>query len=768
MDYRTATSNLIKSYYKFKTSHDVSSFIHVACEYFNAIKDKELSQNEIHFLYFIANEVGIPQYYDLLNIKFNNNNLEIKSIPLAILGSMINDSSLNLNNNVKLHKYQKEILEHFQIDSQNRFVLSAPTSFGKTFLVYQLIEKMKYVNIALIFPTISLLSENYSKILTRFNEETFFSQFTIHTLSDDITLGVKNIWIYTPERFLSYIDKNPYIKFDFIFIDEIYKIDNEYIIDNETTGENERDTAYRIALEYACRTSKDILLAGPYMEIANKGEIDIGRSFSNFTRDKVFEVLNYNDIEIVNKKLSIIKNKLEYDIDGINVKVGKGKYTKVANIIQAITTKNDNTIVYYSTKSGTERYAKQLMPLLNFEHFNCDISENKLYFAFIEHLEKTFGADWVVVEALKLGMGIHHGLIPKYIQKQIIEFFNEGKITVLISTTTITEGVNTTAKNIIVCSDKKGIKSLRHFDAMNIAGRAGRFYHHYTGRVIVINNNFGDIYISTEEALKHKNFDEISVKSEVDYLITDEKYLKPTEKIDKDNMYAEVEERKIPLSIIEQFKVVGIRDKLKIYDRLLDMTYEEQIELDKLIECILLYTNITWTGFQLVLNIICPIVKDKKILQLIERRCQNKEGESSQFSILTAKTYYFLKGGFFDMLNFTLEEKGKSRDEAIRDTADMIYNVFKYQLVKYLGVFDMILKCVISQKTSRPFDDIIGISRLVKKLEYGVLTENARILSDYGVPFGIIEYYEKNDLYASKEFDEYEKYIDDRITLLLK
>ncbi len=49
--------------------------------------------------------------------------------------------------------------------------------------------------------------------------------------------------------------------------DEIYKIDNEFIIDKETTGENERDIAYRVALSYACKKSNDMLLAGPYMNI---------------------------------------------------------------------------------------------------------------------------------------------------------------------------------------------------------------------------------------------------------------------------------------------------------------------------------------------------------------------------------------------------------------------------------------------------------------------------------------------------------------------
>jgi replicative superfamily II helicase len=73
-----------------------------------------------------------------------------------------------------------------------------------------------------------------------------------------------------------------------------------------------------------------------------------------------------------------------------------------------------------------------------------------------------------LIEALKKGIGIHHGLIPKYLQKEIVSLFNKKQLKVLISTTTITEGVNTSAKNLIVLHSKKGEKQLKKFDAKNM------------------------------------------------------------------------------------------------------------------------------------------------------------------------------------------------------------------------------------------------------------------------------------------------------------
>ena len=85
--------------------------------------------------------------------------------------------------------------------------------------------------------------------------------------------------LFYTTRYLSFLDNNNKY-FEFTFIDEIYKIDNDFIIDNDTPEENERDTAYRLSLEYACRNSGDMLLVGPYIQFQmSMGEVG---SFKNF------------------------------------------------------------------------------------------------------------------------------------------------------------------------------------------------------------------------------------------------------------------------------------------------------------------------------------------------------------------------------------------------------------------------------------------------------------------------------------------------------
>lgn len=79
------------------------------------------------------------------------------------------------------------------------------------------------------------------------------------------------------------------------------------------------------------------------------------------------------------------------------------------------------------------------------------------------------------------------------------------------------------SKILCAISNKKGIKPLRQFDAKNIAGRAGRFYQHYSGRVIDLNNNFEEIVNGQPEILEHKNYDITFPKTDVDYQITKDK-----------------------------------------------------------------------------------------------------------------------------------------------------------------------------------------------------------------------------------------------------
>lgn len=757
MDQREKTIDFIRKYCIAKEQNERSAMIKSVCSCFDVMKDQELSQGDWDFLRDCSSVVGVPQYIDLLEKEVSVK--QDRNISLATLASLLNKANLT-RNGVVLHKYQKEVIDRFVCGQCNRFILSAPTSFGKTFIAYEIIKMMKYANAVMIFPTISLLSENFERLIS-YPKGSVFCDYRIHSLSEDDVVGDKNIWIFTPERFLSFIDKHQNFRFDFIFIDEIYKIDNEFIIDKELSGENERDIAYRVALSCACDKSCDLLLAGPYMDMTDK------RSFANFVKDNNFSIINYNEIEIVNKTIADIKGKKRYEIEGINVELkGGSKFSKVCDIAEALTSSNENTIIYNNFKHGVERYAREIINILLQKGMSF-CSEDVVYNMFIQHLESTYSSEWIVVRALKFGIGVHHGLVPKYIQKEIINLFNKGILLYLVSTTTITEGVNTSAKNIIITSDKKGRKALKPFDAKNIAGRAGRFLRHFSGRVIVVSNNFKEIWMSNQDGLNHKNYDVDSKKSDVDYTITADKYLTKEDSENKKLMLKEVKDRNIPSEIIEQYKTICISDKIKIYDNIQVLNEVQFNRIKSLIANLKIKKQITWEGFQEIINILKPIIKDKSLLSLVEKKCKsNNDIQGVQCSVITAQVYYYLRGGFFEMLNFY--NKRMNYNEAMRRVAYMIYNVFKYQLVKYLGVFNLMYQYILSRDSGKALDEIPGITILLQKLEHNAYSTTALILSDYGVPFKLIDYYDDENVKKNKDtFDSYEQYIDTKISRII-
>ncbi|WP_407556242.1 DEAD/DEAH box helicase [Winogradskyella sp. 4-2091] len=798
MDRYERTLNVVKALNSFnKGELEDYNLLSSVCEYFDFIKNEDLDDADKRFLLYLSNKAGIPHYYDILTNFNNENSLKIddENIGLSTISSLLYESTLYTDDNSKLHQYQKEILDLFVSSNQNRFFLSASTSFGKTHLVYEVIKKIKYKNIVLIFPSIALLSENLAKI--KEGKINFPIDYEIHTLSDiDNKYGEYNIFIFTPERFLSFLDKNnESLDLDFIFVDEVYKIDNGYIIDDEAR-ENERDVAYRMSIFYGLSKfpNIDILLAGPYIEILNEKSDFYNPSFDLFLNDLGITKLLRNEYEIVKVSQTNIENvNTEITVDGINFNL-KGKNTKkkkIQELLDRILIRNENAIVYCNTKAISEKVASEYER----SKINTDYIE-----AFLNHLKNKYDNDWIVIKALEKGIGVHHGVVPKYIQKEIVSLFNNSGsgLDILCSTTTITEGVNTTAKNMIVYKSLKGLgkyaKPLVTFDAKNIAGRAGRFMEHYTGRVISLDSEFISKLNQQGEPIKHKNYDPSQIKNEIDDEMTPSQFLDDRSKERLEEVHKMQNERGIPNNIISQFKAMSKRDKIIIYDKIKLLNSEELKKIKLLIGKLNSPSlRINKEGIQIILNLCFEQVQNENLRGLIENTYFDKF-DKRDYSILIVSLNSYLtkgfKGNYEYYYNRYLEEQEKKKllkekngkeftinyslivNKAMRDSASLIFNTFKYQLVKYLGIFNLMYKYIESQRLEITIDEVSGIDKLLIKLEYNAFSEEARIASDFGVPQNIVDYYDSANAMNRKrildEFDSYERTVFERIKRIIE
>jgi Helicase conserved C-terminal domain len=85
--------------------------------------------------------------------------------------------------------------------------------------------------------------------------------------------------------------------------------------------------------------------------------------------------------------------------------------------------------------------------------------------------------------AFRRGVAIHHGRVPRAVGQKLIREFNLSHIRYMICTSTLIEGVNSAAKNVIIFDKQINRRNYDFFTYSNIQGRAGRMFQHFIGKV---------------------------------------------------------------------------------------------------------------------------------------------------------------------------------------------------------------------------------------------------------------------------------------------
>lgn len=433
--------------------------------------------------------------YTLEEINKNDNLSNLRDLLIAKLYE--SDSGYTLD------KYQKEFLDEYE-EFGNKIFLSAPTSFGKTFLLKEIILKhnVEYKNIVIVLPTIALLLE-VSEEINWFNSKNCLNYSIYNSIYKDLEISDKNIFILTPERVLRLFVVIPNLKIDFFFFDEIYKIDEDVSISSEDvtnqSTEKDRSVAFRIALYYLLKKVNNCYLAGPYIKL---NKLDDGfklllKKHNIHPKEIIFSPTLKKTFFFENKKL-----KINFPIDDVidntpiifnNAKTKIDKLIDISNYLQF--SESNQAIIYCLYPAYAEQYAAKFLEAQNIPIHDSDTELND----FIDHLKNNFNFklqnnietanNWDLINSLKHQIGIHYGKFPKYIQREIINLFNNKKLTVLFCTSTIVEGVNTNAKTVVVFNTPIS-KSLpgKQFLLLNINGRAGRYMHHFIGNIVYLDN----------------------------------------------------------------------------------------------------------------------------------------------------------------------------------------------------------------------------------------------------------------------------------------
>jgi hypothetical protein len=330
-----------------------------------------------------------------------------------------------------------------------------------------------------------------------------------------------NLFLLTAERIMEYSD---FPKIDFFVLDEFYKL--------SAKRDEERSDVLNNAFNYLVNKHNSMFyLLGPNIDGISTGFADKYRA------------------EFISTNYSLVDNCSVDKFKDLGSKKPTKSEKKAALFDLLLKLKEEQTIIYCSSPQRVRDLSREFCNYLEKageKGINHELS-------ILEWMRINIGEKWSLIRCLRHGIGIHDGCLQKHITSSIIDYFNDKsyKLKYLFCTTTIIEGVNTSAKNVVYFDRTKGKgKKLDFFDYNNIKGRSGRMMVHYVGRIF----NFSEPPEKKNVIIDIPFFEQKEVSDEV-LIHIDEKDVRNKETEQYKNLVA------IPQEEREIFKKNGVSVK---------------------------------------------------------------------------------------------------------------------------------------------------------------------------------------------------------------
>jgi hypothetical protein len=363
------------------------------------------------------------------------------------------DRAETADDNYVFHRAQGHVFRKL-LDGES-IVLSAPTSFGKSSIVDALIDSQRFQNVAIVVPTIALIDETRRR-LSKFKQ----SHKIITHASQELSLS--NIFVMTQERVVDY-PKFP--KLDLFVLDEFYKLD--------PTGDKERAATLNHAFYILTKRAKQFYLLGP----------NINHIPDGFPKRFRCEFIR-TDFKTVVTETTTVKSRKGDELDEL----------------LALCAKLDEPTLIYCASPAKARKIVQMLAS------SSEIEGGSGMADAADWIGENYHPDWTLAIGFKAGVGMHHGRMPRALAQLAVKGFNDGRLRFLVCTSTLIEGVNTSAKNVVIFDNKIARQKYDYFTFNNIRGRSGRMFKHFIGHVYLFHEPpqeelpFVDIPVFSQDA----------------------------------------------------------------------------------------------------------------------------------------------------------------------------------------------------------------------------------------------------------------------------
>ena len=413
-----------------------------------------------------------------------------------------------------------------EMERSNNVGVSAPTSAGKSFVI--LLYSVKRViqdnwNVIYIVPTLSLVNQVCEDYTTMFHRVGFENYVVTSGLSiQDPNMG--NIYVWTQEKAiaaLSTAGNSIASKKTILVIDEIQNIER---ISQE---EDERaKILYDSIQEFRhIPNIEKVVISGPRInEVSSLGEELFGEKSANATTiicpvlSITYSIKQEGQRFLFKQYCALIERPYEQEIEHSEMIAELGNTNISSEYMRYLSTFVDafsdaQNIIFAPTSEKARVIARDL------NKNRIAISEPRVS-ELVDYYRSTVSEDYTLCKTLPHGIAYHHGKMPMHVRRTLEKAIQQKMVSNVVCTTTLIQGVNLPAQNIIIRNPhlytkrRKGVAELTSYEMANLRGRAGRLLKDFVGRTFVLDE---DEFAKTEGYEGEILFDEVRKDLSVSY-----------------------------------------------------------------------------------------------------------------------------------------------------------------------------------------------------------------------------------------------------------
>ena len=420
-----------------------------------------------------------------------------KPIWLEIASHQIdNEVSVTADRIVTLTDFQRRLWNALQ--SGRSVTVTAPTSAGKTyalqyFLGSQLATRANFFGLY-IFPTRSLIHQ-VSTSLRRIGRQLTGREFSIMTIPQSPAEGgIKSgIYVLTQERLQILFETVPDVSFSLVVVDEAQTVasDSRGII-LQTVLDRLRQSNPETQFLFSSPTVANPDVFSSLFGIALAEQIDevespVAQNLIFLNVDPTIRTLVHIEARLLDRRETIGSTRV-----GIELLAPAQRLAALSWHFG----REDQNLVYVGSQAASEEVAGMISELRQPGAVEQPDEVKRELEELSKFLREHIHRQYLLADTVSNGVAFHYGQMPSVVRQSIEDYFDEGLLRYIVSTSTLLHGINLPAKNLFLLDPTKGGEwPSRDADAIsgpefwNLAGRAGRLTREFEGNVFIINQD---------------------------------------------------------------------------------------------------------------------------------------------------------------------------------------------------------------------------------------------------------------------------------------